>query len=175
MITLRRMAFYHPGKGDAASRAVLFIKDNRNPRVCRFLANQLSFGLREECFTLGIDPQELVITYAPRGRRAVIRMGFDQAAMLAEALAKELGAQCLPLLVRRRGGKEQKHLSASERQRNVKTRFDIDRKSMALCGKRTVVLVDDIVTTGASMAACVTLLRRAGVSGVIGLCVCSVP
>ncbi len=175
MLALRRLTFYETDGGSASRRAVLFLKDNRNRRVAKFFALQLAFVLREECVLLGVSPTELVVTYAPRSDKAVLRRGFDQAALIAEALAETVGAEYAALLVRRRGGKEQKSLNLGQRQRNVGKRFALGEEARHVCADRTVVLLDDIVTTGASMSACATLLRRAGARGVLGLCISSVP
>ncbi len=88
---------------------------------------------------------------------------FNQAAWLAEALARLSGKPWSPgVLERFKRRKSQAGLSASERRRNVGGAI---RARGKLDGK-TVLVVDDVLTTGATAEACARALRRAGASRV---------
>ena len=69
------------------------------------------------------------------------------------------------LLGRRFGGRPQKNLTEGERIKNVKGRFFVHSEE-PLAGKR-IILVDDVMTTGATASECVNELRRNGASDVI--------
>lgn len=93
--------------------------------------------------------------------------GFNQAAELAWRLAPDKLAT--GLLLRIRDTAAQSTLSRVERLRNVQQAFAMEpTRANALAGKR-VVLVDDVMTSGASLYAAAAVLRQAGASHVTGM------
>jgi ComF family protein len=85
--------------------------------------------------------------------------GYNQAAWLAAAVAQRAGCRYNPLVLHRhRATPSQNGLSASGRKRNVAGAFGVSEK---LHGQ-TIVLVDDVMTTGATLNACAMVLKRAG-------------
>lgn len=105
---------------------------------------------------------ETVLVHLPRARRSVRKNGFDHARYLAKALSIATDIPHRKLLIRLRDGKEQKKLSVSERIRNVKGAFAVREN---LTGLR-ILLVDDVVTTGASAGEAAKMLRAAGAAEV---------
>lgn len=94
--------------------------------------------------------------------------GFNQSALLTDHIARHLGLkQTNNLLVRATAGKVQSSLTRAERQKNTEGVFRV-RNSAQIAGK-TVLLVDDIITTGATMMACAGALKQAGAKRVIAL------
>ena len=91
--------------------------------------------------------------------------GYNQCAYLARALAKRLGKPYAPFVLRRRGRpKRQGGLSEEERRTNVIGTFGVLRPR-AIAGK-TVMVVDDIMTTGSTLSECAAELKSAGASRV---------
>lgn len=90
--------------------------------------------------------------------------GFNQAALLAGALARISGLPASTALLRTRNTPSQTHLSARDRRRNVARAFAV-RDHAALAGA-TVVLVDDVATTGATLRECAATLLAAGAAEV---------
>ena len=106
-------------------------------------------------------PREIVcVTYLPRRTLARRKTGVDQSEILARAIAKTLGLPCLKLLSRRGVSRTQHNLRFDERQENVRGKFVAKRTVATLCG--AILLIDDIVTTGASATEACRTLREAG-------------
>lgn len=153
-----RFAFFY--KGLQAQRLIYYIKTNLDGRAMDFLA-EIAVS------ACGIKPGSYDgVTYVPRMRKRVRRYGHDQAKEFAEAISKKYN---IPLVhtLNRIGGKEQKLLSRSERLKNIIGRYSLlnepDEKYKKL------LIVDDIYTTGATMKACVELLRGKVARSVVSL------
>ena len=103
---------------------------------------------------------ELVVPVPLHPRRLVER-GYDQAALLAMPIARRWGVRCAPrALVRTRPTPPQASLDRAARSANVADAFRCAMPEKVR-GRR-VLLVDDVRTTGATLAACADALRRAG-------------
>lgn len=153
------------------SRVVLCMKEHNRGDLFAFAARELSSGVQNALarsdgsfLANGEAVPETVVTFVPRNRHVVRRVGFDQSAYLSKALAREAGLTFRRLLVRDRRTKEQKKQTAKARQENLKNAF----RACGGAGLR-VLLVDDVVTTGASMAAAARELYRAGAREVIAV------
>jgi len=108
---------------------------------------------------------ELVVP-VPLHPRRLRERGFSPAALLALALAREVRAPFAPvLLARLRDTKSQTSLSRGERRRNVAGAFAALRPAPA-----RVWLVDDVATTGSTLAEAAAALRRAGAREIVGVC-----
>ncbi len=127
-----------------------------------FAAGRLLSQLMGDAFATLPRPDALVAI--PLHRSRLRQRGYDQALELAAPLARMLD---LPLhrdlLVRRRVTAPQSELSAFARRRNMRNAFAVDTD--VGCPSH-VALVDDVMTTGATLHAAATALRRAGVARV---------
>jgi ComF family protein len=107
-----------------------------------------------------------VVVSVPLARGRRLERGYDQAALLADALARAAGASGRRLrgvLRRVREAPPQVGRTREERARNVADAFEA---GAAVAGK-DVVLVDDVVTTGATADAAAAALRRAGARSIV--------
>jgi predicted amidophosphoribosyltransferase len=110
-------------------------------------------------------PPELVVP-VPLHPRRLRERGFSPAALLAHALAREAVAPFAPaLLARIRDTQSQTALSRAGRRRNVAGAFTARRPAPT-----RVWLVDDVATTGSTLAAAGAALRRAGAREITGVC-----
>ena len=107
------------------------------------------------------DLRAHLVTWVPLHRRRLARRGFDQAEVLARALATRLDLPARGLLVRARATPAQARRGGRDRRRALRGAFAA-RGSVT----GTVLLVDDVLTTGATAAECAAALKRAGVSRV---------
>ncbi len=108
-----------------------------------------------------------LIAPVPLHRRRLWGRRYNQAALLARELARTSGRAFAPdLLLRRRDTPSQGRLSPAGRRRNVRGAFAVrPGREAALKGAR-VLLVDDVMTTGATVEACARVLARGGAAGV---------
>ena len=89
--------------------------------------------------------------------------GFNQAAWLTQGVARQSGTLALiDGLSRKRNTPSQGGLTARQRRRNVAAAFEVRASRRSRIKGSTVTLVDDVLTTGSTLAACAKALRKAG-------------
>ena len=151
-------------------RAILLLKFEEMTPLGRWFAERLAEVVCREGETLAAD----VVVPVPLHRDRLRERGYNQADLIARPLARRLGLPCRSvLLVRTKPRPDKLHLSLEERWTSVRGAF------AARPGSRVdnlrVLLVDDVMTTGATLDACARALRQAGAEAVIGLTVARAP
>ena len=105
-----------------------------------------------------------LIVPVPLHRWRLWRRRFNQSALLALKLGRESGIEVVPdLLMRKRATPTQRGLSAGERRRNVAGAFALRPVHTQRAQGARVLLIDDVLTTGATVEEAARVLRRAGV------------
>jgi competence protein ComFC len=151
-------AVYSYGSYEGALRKLihLFKYDGIQP-LARPLGDYLALALpREQQF-------DLIVPMPLHWRRRWAR-GFNQAELLAREIARRWNVPVRNLARRKRSTRPQSGLTNAKRRANMRGAFAI-RRGTRLEGMR-VLLVDDVLTTGASAAACARVLKRAGAAHV---------
>jgi ComF family protein len=114
-----------------------------------------------------------LVVPVPLGEARLRSRGYNQAALLARGYADLRGLRLAPKALRRwRETGTQVGLSPAERRANVAGAFEANPR---LVGGQTVILVDDVCTTGATLAACAAALMAAGSRAVWGLTLSRAP
>lgn len=136
------------------------------------LARPLGHLVRRAVRAAGVCGQ--VVVPVPLHPRRLAERGYNQAALLARAVSMELGARLVSrALTRARSTPQQALLDRAARQTNVEGAFLVRRP--ALVRGLRVVLVDDVVTTGSTLGACVQALIEAGAASVQAVVVARAP
>jgi ComF family protein len=150
---------------------ISYIKNDADRRFVRFLAELLALRIKAQ-----YKKTFEAVTYVPRRKRGIRQAGYDQAKLIAEELSGIFEIKCVAML-ERHGSEEQKLLSASERRRSMENRYTVIQENILTEGNlfNRVLLVDDVCTTGATIDACSSLLRKAGIKQVISAVIAKTP
>lgn len=109
-------------------------------------------------------PEDSIITYVPMHPNKERRRGFNQAKIIAQKIGEKTGKPVSPLLRKIKDNKEQESLNKmQERLENVKGVFEAVKTK-----NQSVLLVDDVYLTGATMQECVRVLNEAGANDIYG-------
>ena len=146
------------------ARTIVILKFERIEPLGAWFADRLAEVVEREKDVLQAD----VVVPVPLHRERERERGYNQAALLSKPLAKKLR---LPhkavLLMRTRARPDKRILSLEERWESVRGAF-ATRPGSRVDNQR-VLLVDDVLTTGATLDACARVLREAGAKSIVGL------
>ncbi len=167
-----KLLYYRHDARSVQNRMIYHIKDRPSKALISFFASKLSERVDAILKDADLTPGEVVLMPIPRSYRARALSGSDQAVSLACAIGERMEIAVSRAIGRRRKShRQQKHLKTKERIANAKKAYFLSRDRLPT-GK-AVILVDDIVTTGATMSAVAKLLSREGVHSVYCLAICS--
>lgn len=141
--------------GDIARAVALKLKYGGRPGVAetmaRFMARHLDPGAAP------------ILAPVPLYRWRIWRRGYNQAALIARALARPVGLEArLDLVERIKPTPVLRGMNPRERREAVRGAFRLNPRHKGTLKGRAVVLVDDVYTSGATANACARILRRAG-------------
>lgn len=123
-------------------------------------------ALVAQCIADHLAGEYDLITWVPLSARRRRKRGYDQAALLAGAAGRMLNVEAVPTLGKKRDTPAQSGLKGEARRRaNVLGAYDV-LNSVQVSGRR-VLLVDDVLTTGATLSECARVLRTAGATQVV--------
>ena len=143
--------FYHKG---VAQTGIYTLKGEGFDVTVAGFAEEMAEAVRREYGGIPFD----FVTAVPLHKQEKLDRGFNQAEKLGQALAKRMGLPYERVLAKITVTAPQKELKAVERSGNLLGVFDV---SGAVSGK-TVLLVDDVITTGATLDECAKMLKIFG-------------
>jgi ComF family protein len=122
-----------------------------------------------------LDPGTLLVP-VPLAHERQAERGFNQAEQVARRAARACGLAVLPdALLRTRHGPPQEGLDAAARRRNVRQAFAVNRRHAARLAGAQLAVVDDVMTSGATLEAVASALKQAGAARVTNVIVARTP
>ncbi|SFZ85789.1 comF family protein [Devosia enhydra] len=161
-------AIAHPPPFDRARSAVLYngiarglvsrLKYGDRPEIARLCARLMAAAGRE------FWSEKPLLVPVPLHRGRLFARRFNQSAELAREVARITGLDCdHRLVIRRRPTRHQVGLSGDQRRRNLEGAFALAPDALRRLSGRPVVLIDDVITTGATVRTIARVLKRGGV------------
>ena len=143
--------------GDLSRSLAIHLKYGRKVAIARTMARYMA--------PLVGEGEGRLLVPVPLHRTRLWRRGFNQSSLVASAISRTLGIASNPLALRRvRPTPPLKGMSLLQRRKTVAGAFQV-RNKRVIAGK-TVILVDDVLTTGSTAEACARALKRAGAARV---------
>lgn len=156
---------YNSSKPELPGNLLVYCLKHDNRRDAFIRASvELAHSI-EAAIDLSENKENFIITNVPRRHKAILENGYDHAEMIARRIAKILGIEYAQFLVSKTE-KPQKEVYGEKRKENAK--FDYKKGPERSLKGKTVIIVDDVVTTGSSLAACAALIRGMGTRKIIG-------
>jgi ComF family protein len=148
-------------EGDARL-SVMMLKYRGHPEFARSLGRLLGEKLKRELPC----PVDMIVP-VPLHWTRFVRRGFNQADLICQGISSELGVPVVRALRRCKRTRQQARLSRKERILNLTGAFSATDSTK--CGKRAILIVDDVLTTGATLASAASVLLDAGASKVFAV------
>ncbi len=142
--------------GDNVRKALIEFKFRGTKSHAEFFGNKLAEKVAVKYPTVDFD----LVTFAPMSKKSLKKRGYNQSELLARVVAKRLFIPCRNTIVKTKETLSQHDLDFAERQNNLVGSMVADKKT-DIKGK-TILLVDDIKTTGATLRECVKALKAEG-------------
>ena len=149
-----------------AEELIKILKYNKKEAISGVMGQLIVERIKEEENYKGVQVVVPVPLHPTRKRER----GFNQAELLAKEIGKRLNIPLISdVLIRIRATPSQTKLSSKKRLENVKDAFSVNEKKLFDIKDKTVLLIDDVFTTGATLNECArTLIKKGGVSEVFG-------
>ena len=135
----------------------------------RLLAESLGAAVARRWARAGVGAE--FVTHVPVHAERARQRGYDQAELIAQVAARHLGRPFASILERRRATIAQFDLDRRHRAANVRDAFGVLAQASSSVEGTWVLLVDDVVTTGSTLAACAEALEAAGALAVSAITV----
>lgn len=159
-VDYRKLVFYKNGGEFNPVRSIIYaIKRRYNIALMKYFAKEL-FDIDGNIDT------DTIVTFPPRSVKSKKQYGYDHAEIIAKYYSEISGSKFVKLFHRKRMRcKEQKTLDYSQRAVNVKGAFVLYNASIVK--DKNIVLIDDVVTSGATISECADILYKEGAKNVI--------
>lgn len=159
--------FYKKDSSNPTNGIVYKLKRDYNSEVLDFCSESMKKRAVKIFAKHNIPINDFYVTFPPRREKGIIKFGYDHAKLLSEYFARKIGAKTMSCF-ENTGGKEQKTLDKKERFANAKESYKILEN--ANVKDKNFIIIDDVLTSGATIGACASILRDNGAKRVVAVC-----
>lgn len=145
----------------APRKALVRFKYNNYAQAGRFMASEIAEIVKKDKILMSAD----IVVNVPNGKYTTERL-YNQSMFLAKIVARKCGLKFVPNVLKKKSGikSQLKCRTRLERMENIKSAFSVE-KGVDLSG-RSVLIIDDITTTGATLNECAKALKKAGAENI---------
>lgn len=147
--------YYYKG---SIVRAVSNFKNNDMPFLAENMAQDIYLTVSQEYNGIEFD----FITYVPLRKLHQAKRGYNQSKLIAEKLSQLMGCKAINLLSKIRYTGVQHHKTSRERRADVFGAYDVSDDYKTKLSGKTILLIDDVKTTGSTLNECAKMLRIYG-------------
>ena len=141
-------------------------KDSGFPELSKAMGEKLSEQIEKYYGKIDFD----CITFVPLTNKKLNKRGYNQAQLLCEEVSEHINIPSAQLLSKIRNTRQQKRIGASQRKVNLRGAFDLAEG--ADVDDKTILLIDDIKTTGSTLNECAFVLNAYGAKAVYAATFC---
>lgn len=141
-------------------QSIKLLKFNRKSHIARALARDIAQCVKKDFPDTAFD----LVCFVPFSKRQKINRAYNPSELLAEGVALQLNAPFQDTLVKLFDVKTQHNMSTTQRKGNVHGIYEV--KNGADVKDKTVLLIDDIMTTGETLNSCAVILKIRGAKSV---------
>ena len=130
------------------------MKFGKKPPLCNFIAKELANAIKQNYKDIDFD----FISFVPMNKLKLIKRRFNQSEVIAQNVGRIIGLPVVNTLKRKFHFKDQKAKTRKERIKSIRGQF----LPLSQFKNKTILLIDDVFTTGATLSECSYVLKRAG-------------
>ena len=142
------------------------LKDYGYPELSKAMGYEMAEHIKKFYGNITFDG----VTFIPMSKKKELKRGYNQAELLANAVSENIGVPVIGLLEKVMKTPDQKRGSAAERKMNLHGAFDLIQG--ADVDEKTILLIDDIRTTGSTLNECALVLNAYGAKAVYAAAFC---
>lgn len=135
-----------------AATIIKRFKFGKKPQLAKFMAEEVAYCVKKNYQDINFD----FITFVPMNRIKQFKRGFNQSELIANEVGKILDLPVIKTLGRKYSSKDQKFKKRNERIKSVKGQF----YARSQFDGKTILLIDDVLTSGATLSECSLMLKR---------------
>ncbi len=174
--SLPKLVIYKTEMGGIVNDLIYAMKNVNNSRLFACMAYELASSLHDYLEEIFVADEDCLFTWIPRGRKAMMKHGFDQSERLAHMVAdrfpiREGDRRNVMRLLKRCGSTSQKRLAGDNRAKNAEQSLTTVHRAKEKINGRLVIMVDDVVTTGETMNYALSLIKTIPDVKVLPICV----